>query len=167
MEFPKLISRSIYQKHTRRIWQVKVKMDNEINKVFLIFETGKLGKKLVKKEICLNRAKISAKKGITSIQKYGEVFASKLYEKKLQKGYEIYNETKTDENKNIFNNNEEKENEKNNNLNEELIDIKEEDCNKIILKNPINKNKNKNSVVLNFNSNTNFNKNSIKKCPNK
>ena len=167
MEFPKLISRSIYQKHTRRIWQVKVKMDSEINKVYLIFEKGKLGKKLVHKEICLNHAKISAKKGINSLQKYGEVFASKLYEKKLRSGYEIYNEIKRDENNKNSNDNEENENEnEKNNPNEKILDIKEGECNKIIKpKNSNTKINYKNSVVLNNTSNNSSNIN--KKCPNK
>ena len=111
MEFPKLIldiksRRKSSSNNSKKVWQIKTKIDPELNKITLITESGELGGHLKSNQKILSNIKLSSKKGITSLEKYAEEQAKKIFNNKKKEGYIEYN--------NNNNNNNENENEINN-----------------------------------------------------
>ena len=106
MEFPKLIldiksRRKSSSNNSKKVWQIKTKIDPELNKITLITESGELGGHLKSNQKILSNIKLSSKKGITSLEKYAEEQAKKLFNNKKREGYIEY-----DNNNNNNNNNE-------------------------------------------------------------
>ncbi len=93
MEFPKLIlvqkNRGV-SKSTRLIWKIKAKIDSNQNKVTLIIESGELGSRMNSQEKILRNIKLSSKKGMSTLEKYAEEQAKKLFNNKKKEGYIEY-----------------------------------------------------------------------------
>ena len=118
MEFPKLIlncktGRKTSSKESKKVWQIKTKIEPELNKITLITESGELGGRLKSNQKILSNIKLSSKKGITSLEKYAEEQAKKLFNNKKKEGYIEFsnNENAINNSENI--NNIEKENNEN------------------------------------------------------
>ena len=84
MEFPKLIldiksRRKSSSNNSKKVWQIKTKIDPELNKITLITESGELGGHLKSNQKILSNIKLSSKKGITSLEKYAEEQAKKIF----------------------------------------------------------------------------------------
>ena len=108
MEFPKLIldiksRRKSSSNNSKKVWQIKTKIEPELNKITLITESGELGGHLKSNQKILSNIKLSSKKGITSLEKYAEEQAKKLFNNKKREGYIEYNNN----NENDINNAEE------------------------------------------------------------
>ena len=118
MEFPKLIlnaktRRKTSQKESKKVWQIKTKIEPELNKITLITESGELGGRLKSNQKILSNIKLSSKKGITSLEKYAEEQAKKLFNNKKKEGYIEYNNNENEINNSENINNIEKENNEN------------------------------------------------------
>ena len=103
MEFPKLIldiksRRKSSSNNSKKVWQIKTKIDPELNKITLITESGELGGHLKSNQKILSNIKLSSKKGITSLEKYAEEQAKKLFNNKKKEGYIEYNNNNNNEN---------------------------------------------------------------------
>jgi DNA ligase-1 len=125
MEFPKLIldNKSKIKSsttQTKKIWKINAEIDNELNKITLITESGELGGRMKSIKKILSNIKLSSKKGITSLEKYAEEQAKKLFNNKKKEGYIEYN------NNNNNNNNE-------NEINNAEVPIKIEEENENII----------------------------------
>ena len=111
MEFPKLIldnkgKRKSLTKQTKKVWQIKAEIDDKLNKVTLITESGELGGRLKSTKKILSNIKLSSKKGISTLEKYAEEQVKKMINIKKKEGYiefksesEENNINKSDENK--------------------------------------------------------------------
>ena len=109
MEFPKLIldiksRRKSSSNNSKKVWQIKTKIDPELNKITLITESGELGGHLKSNQKILSNIKLSSKKGITSLEKYAEEQAKKLFNNKKKEGYIEYNNNNNNNNENEINN---------------------------------------------------------------
>ena len=109
MEFPKLIldiksRRKSSSNNSKKVWQIKTKIDPELNKITLITESGELGGHLKSNQKILSNIKLSSKKGITSLEKYAEEQAKKLFNNKKREGYIEYNNNNNNNNENEINN---------------------------------------------------------------
>ena len=109
MEFPKLIldiksRRKSSSNNSKKVWQIKTKIDPELNKITLITESGELGGRLKSNQKILSNIKLSSKKGITSLEKYAEEQAKKLFNNKKKEGYIEYNNNNNNNNENEINN---------------------------------------------------------------
>ena len=109
MEFPKLILDIKYRRksssnNSKKVWQIKTKIDPELNKITLITESGELGGHLKSNQKILSNIKLSSKKGITSLEKYAEEQAKKLFNNKKREGYIEYNNNNNNNNENEINN---------------------------------------------------------------
>ena len=109
MEFPKLIldiksRRKSSSNNSKKVWQIKTKIDPELNKITLITESGELGGHLKSNQKILSNIKLSSKKGITSLEKYAEEQAKKLFNNKKKEGYIEYNNNNKNNNENEINN---------------------------------------------------------------
>ena len=118
MEFPKLIlnaktRRKTSSKESKKVWQIKTKIEPELNKITLITESGELGGRLKSNQKILSNVKLSSKKGITSLEKYAEEQAKKLFNNKKKEGYIEYNNNENEINNSENINNIEKENNEN------------------------------------------------------
>ena len=96
MEFPKLIlvdkkRNESSSKQSTKIWQIKTEIDSESNKVTLITESGELGGRIKSNKKVLSNIKLSSKKGISTLEKYAEEQAKKLFNNKKKEGYIEYN----------------------------------------------------------------------------
>ena len=105
MEFPKLIldiksRRKSSSNNSKKVWQIKTKIDPELNKITLITESGELGGHLKSNQKILSNIKLSSKKGITSLEKYAEEQAKKLFNNKKKEGYIEYNNNNNNNNNN-------------------------------------------------------------------
>ena len=105
MEFPKLIldiksRRKSSSNNSKKVWQIKTKIDPELNKITLITESGELGGHLKSNQKILSNIKLSSKKGITSLEKYAEEQAKKLFNNKKREGYIEYNNNNNNNNNN-------------------------------------------------------------------
>ena len=103
MEFPKLIlvdkkRNESSSKQSKKIWQIKAEIDSELNKVTLITESGELGGRIKSNKKVLSNIKLSSKKGISTLEKYAEEQAKKLFNNKKKEGYIEYNNNINDEN---------------------------------------------------------------------
>ena len=103
MEFPKLIldiksRRKSSSNNSKKVWQIKTKIDPELNKITLITESGELGGHLKSNQKILSNIKLSSKKGITSLEKYAEEQAKKIFNNKKKEGYIEYNNNNNNEN---------------------------------------------------------------------
>ena len=92
MEFPKLILKGTPKgksslKPTKKIWQIKTKVDNSKNEIILITESGDLGGRMITRQKKISNIKLSSKKGISSLEKYAEEEAKKLFNRKKKEGY--------------------------------------------------------------------------------
>ena len=101
MEFPKLIldiksRRKSSSNQPKKIWQIKTKIEPELNKITLITESGDLGGRLKSTQKILSNIKLSSKKGITSLEKYAEEEAKKLINNKKKEGYIEYNKNENE-----------------------------------------------------------------------
>ena len=109
MEFPKLIldiksRRKSSSNNSKKVWQIKTKIDPELNKITLITESGELGGHLKSNQKILSNIKLSSKKGITSLEKYAEEQAKKIFNNKKKEGYIEYNNNNNNNNENEINN---------------------------------------------------------------
>ena len=109
MEFPKLIldiksRRKSSSNNSKKVWQIKTKIDPELNKITLITESGELGGHLKSNQKILSNIKLSSKKGITSLEKYAEEQAKKIFNNKKKEGYIEYNNNNKNNNENEINN---------------------------------------------------------------
>ena len=109
MEFPKLIldiksRRKSSSNNSKKVWQIKTKIDPELNKLTLITESGELGGHLKSNQKILSNIKLSSKKGITSLEKYAEEQAKKIFNNKKKEGYIEYNNNNNNNNENEINN---------------------------------------------------------------
>ena len=109
MEFPKLIldiksRRKSSSNNSKKVWQIKTKIEPELNKITLITESGELGGHLKSNQKILSNIKLSSKKGITSLEKYAEEQAKKLFNNKKREGYIEYNNNNNNNNENEINN---------------------------------------------------------------
>ena len=105
MEFPKLVLKSTQKgKSSRKVWQIKTKVDESKNEICLITESGELGGRLTTKQKKISDINLSSKKGISSLEKYAEEEAKKQFNRKKKEGYvemsqdEINNESNTNTN---------------------------------------------------------------------
>ena len=119
MEFPKLIldnkgKRKSLTKQTKKVWQIKAEIDDKLNKVTLITESGELGGRLKSTKKILSNIKLSSKKGISSLEKYAEEQLKKLINNKKKEGYVEYNNENVNNDESIINN-------ENSNNNENII----------------------------------------------
>ena len=92
MEFPKLILKGTPKgksslKPTKKVWQIKTKVDNSKNEIILITESGDLGGRMITRQKKISNIKLSSKKGISSLEKYAEEEAKKLFNRKKKEGY--------------------------------------------------------------------------------
>ncbi len=111
MEFPKLIQveknkKNKLPKKSKKTWQIKAKIDSELNKVTLITESGELNGRIKSNKKVLSNIKLSSKKGISTLEKYAEEQVKKMINIKKKEGYiefksesEENNINKSDENK--------------------------------------------------------------------
>ena len=102
MEFPKLIQvdknkKNKLSKQSKKTWQIKAKIDSELNKVTLITESGELNGRIKSNKKVLSNIKLSSKKGISSLEKYAEKEVKKLINNKKKDGFIEY-KNKNDEN---------------------------------------------------------------------
>lgn len=93
MEFPKLILKGTPPgksslKPSRKVWQIKTKVDDSLKEVILITQSGELGGRLTTRQKKISNINLSSKKGISSLDKYAEEEAKKLFNKKKKEGYE-------------------------------------------------------------------------------
>ena len=103
MEFPRLIldiksKRKSDLKQSQKVWQIKTKIDSDSNKVTLITESGELGGRMTSHQKVLSNIKLSSKKGVSTLEKYAEEQAKKLFNNKKKEGYKEYNKNNNDEN---------------------------------------------------------------------
>ena len=87
MEFPKLIlsnknAKKSSLKQTQKVWHIKTKIDSNLNKVTLITESGELNGRIKSTQKVLSNIKLSSKKGISTLEKYAEEQAKKLFNNK-------------------------------------------------------------------------------------
>ena len=90
MEFPKLIQvdknkKNKLSKQSKKTWQIKAKIDSELNKVTLITESGELNGRIKSNKKVLSNIKLSSKKGISSLEKYAEKEVKKLINNKKKR----------------------------------------------------------------------------------
>ena len=114
MEFPKLILADKKLKHSsakqpQKIWQIKTKIDSELKKITLITESGELNGRIKSHQKVLSNIKLSSKKGISTLEKYAEEEAKKLFNSKKKEGYVEYNNENQINNENEINNEDKKE----------------------------------------------------------
>ena len=103
MEFPKLIlsnknAKKSSLKQTQKVWQIKTKIDSNLNKVTLITESGELNGRIKSTQKVLSNIKLSSKKGISTLEKYAEEQAKKLFNNKKKEGYIEYKINSNNEN---------------------------------------------------------------------
>ena len=113
MEFPKLVIKSQSKGKTiRKVWQIKTKIDESKNEIILMTESGEIGGRIVTKQKKLSNINLSSKKGISSLEKYAEEEAKKLFNKQKKLGYKEMdpNSKESDEEGNNDFNEKEKEN---------------------------------------------------------
>ena len=88
MEFPKLaLKEKSNGKTTTKVWQIKTKVDNSKSEITLMTESGDKGGRMVKREKKISNINLSSKKGISTLEKYAEEEAKKLFNKQKKKGY--------------------------------------------------------------------------------
>ena len=93
MEFPKLIQKgkskgkSSLKTTKKKVWQIKTKIDNSKNEIVLITESGDLGGRLITRQKKISNINLSSKKGISSLEKYAEEEAKKVFNRKKKEGY--------------------------------------------------------------------------------
>ena len=92
MEFPKLIQKGTskgksFLKSSKKVWQIKTKIDKSKNEIMLITESGDLGGRMIKRQKKISNINLSSKKGISSLEKYAEEDAKKLFNRKKKEGY--------------------------------------------------------------------------------
>ena len=92
MEFPKLIQKGkskakSSKKPSTKVWQIKTKTDNSKNEIILITESGDLGGRMITRQKKISNINLSSKKGISSLEKYAEEEAKKLFNRKKKEGY--------------------------------------------------------------------------------
>ena len=92
MEFPKLIQKGkskakSSKKPSTKVWQIKTKTDNSKNEIILITESGDLGGRMITRQKKMSNINLSSKKGISSLEKYAEEEAKKLFNRKKKEGY--------------------------------------------------------------------------------
>ena len=92
MEFPKLILKGTPRgksslKPSKKVWQIKAKVDNLSKKIILITESGELGGRIITRKKTIPNIKLSSKKGISTLEKYAEEEAKKLFNRKKKEGY--------------------------------------------------------------------------------
>ena len=92
MEFPKLILKGTPRgesslKPSKKIWQIKIKVDNLSKQIILITESGELGGRIITRKKTISNFKLSSKKGISTLEKYAEEEAKKLFNRKKKEGY--------------------------------------------------------------------------------
>ena len=92
MEFPKLIQKGKSKgkssiKPSKKVWQIKTKIDNSKNEIVLITESGDLGGRMITRQKKISNINLSSKKGISSLEKYAEEEAKKLFNRKKKEGY--------------------------------------------------------------------------------
>ena len=114
MEFPKLIltnkkTKNSSSKQPQKTWQIKTKIDSELNKITLITESGEPNGRIKSYQKVLSNIKLSSKKGISTLEKYAEEQAKKLFNSKKKEGYVEYNNENQINNENEINNEEKKE----------------------------------------------------------
>ena len=114
MEFPKLILtnkriKNSSSKQPQKTWQIKTKIDSELNKITLITESGEPNGRIKSYQKVLSNIKLSSKKGISTLEKYAEEQAKKLFNSKKKEGYVEYNNENQINNENEINNEEKKE----------------------------------------------------------
>ena len=114
MEFPKLIltnkkTKNSSSKQQQKTWQIKTKIDSELNKITLITESGEPNGRIKSYQKVLSNIKLSSKKGISTLEKYAEEQAKKLFNSKKKEGYVEYNNENQINNENEINNEEKKE----------------------------------------------------------
>ena len=103
MEFPKLIlsnknAKKSSLKQTQKVWKIKTKIDSNLNKVTLITESGELNGRIKSTQKVLSNIKLSSKKGISTLEKYAEEQAKKLFNNKKKEGYIEYKINSNNEN---------------------------------------------------------------------
>jgi DNA ligase-1 len=103
MEFPKLIlsnknAKKSSLKQTQKVWQIKTKIDSNLNKVTLITESGELNGRIKSTQKVLSNIKLSSKKGISTLEKYAKEQAKKLFNNKKKEGYIEYKINSNNEN---------------------------------------------------------------------
>ena len=92
MEFPKLILKGTPRgksslKPSKKVWQIKTKVDNSSKQIILITESGELGGRTITRKKTISNIKFSSKKGISTLEKYAEEEAKKLFNRKKKEGY--------------------------------------------------------------------------------
>ena len=90
MEFPKLILKGTPPgksslKPSRKVWQIKTKVDDSLKEVILITQSGELGGRLTTRQKKISNINLSSKKGISSLDKYAEEEAKKILNKKKKR----------------------------------------------------------------------------------
>jgi len=103
MEFPKLIldnkkAKKSSLKQAPKVWQIKTKIEPNLNKVTLITESGELNGRTKSTQKVLSNMKLSRKKGISTLEKYAEEQAKKLFNNKKKEGYIEYKINTNNEN---------------------------------------------------------------------
>ena len=86
------------EKPSKKIWKIKSEIDNTSNKITLITETGELGGRMVSHKKILSNIKLSSKKGISTLEKYAEEQAKKLFNNKKKEGFIEYKINSNNEN---------------------------------------------------------------------
>jgi DNA ligase-1 len=92
MEFPKLILKGTQRgksslKPTKKVWQIKTKVDDSKKEVILMTEFGELGGRMTKRQKKISNINLSSKKGISTLEKFAEEEAKKLFNRKKKEGY--------------------------------------------------------------------------------
>ena len=92
MEFPKLVLKGTVKgksslKPSKKIWQIKTKIDDSKKEIILITESGELGSRMITRQKKISNINLSSKKGISSLEKYAEEEAKKLFNRKKKEGY--------------------------------------------------------------------------------
>ena len=92
MEFPKLILKGTQRgksslKPKKKVWQIKTKVDDSKKEIFLMTEFGELGGRMTHRQKKISNINLSSKKGISTLEKYAEEEAKKLYNRKKKEGY--------------------------------------------------------------------------------
>ena len=126
MEFPKLILKGTEkgkssQKSSKKIWQIKTKVDESKNEIYLITESGELGGRLTTKQKKISNINLSSKKGVSSLEKYAEEEAKKLFNRKKKEGYVEMSLDSKDEITNDSNNIEDEEDKEKENTNKKQL----------------------------------------------
>ena len=113
MEFPKLILKGTPRgksslRPTKKVWKIKTKVDKSKKEIILITESGDLGGRMIHRQKKISNINLSSKKGISTLEKFAEEEAKKLFNRKKKEGYieipldrkELNDENKEKENKN-------------------------------------------------------------------